>query len=116
MDSYLPKDIRYLAIIQLKNGIDKYWRKTATKYDREMSSGGDYTLTHLSAIDKADKALIRARLLESGINEANQQLALQNALVVAKVARFEYPNDWYIPQSYYGDTCSSDMSLGQMSL
>jgi hypothetical protein len=28
----LPIEIRYLAIIQLKNGIDKYWRKTATKY------------------------------------------------------------------------------------
>ena len=27
----LPVEIRYLAIIQLKNGIDKYWRKTATK-------------------------------------------------------------------------------------
>jgi len=27
----LPVDVRYLAVIQLKNGIDKYWRKTATK-------------------------------------------------------------------------------------
>jgi len=27
----LPVELRYLAIIQLKNGIDKYWRKTATK-------------------------------------------------------------------------------------
>lgn len=27
----LPVEVRYLAIIQLKNGIDKYWRKTATK-------------------------------------------------------------------------------------
>lgn len=27
----LPVEIRYLAIIQLKNGIDKYWRKTAAK-------------------------------------------------------------------------------------
>jgi hypothetical protein len=25
-------EVRYLAVIQLKNGIDKYWRKTATKY------------------------------------------------------------------------------------
>lgn len=31
IDSRLPLEIRYLAIIQLKNGIDKYWRKTATK-------------------------------------------------------------------------------------
>lgn len=27
----LPFEVRSLAIIQLKNGIDKYWRKTATK-------------------------------------------------------------------------------------
>ena len=31
LDTRLPLEIRYLAIIQLKNGIDKYWRKTATK-------------------------------------------------------------------------------------
>ncbi len=32
LDQRLPIEIRYLAIIQLKNGIDKYWRKTALKY------------------------------------------------------------------------------------
>lgn len=31
LDNRLPIEVRYLAIIQLKNGIDKYWRKTATK-------------------------------------------------------------------------------------
>lgn len=31
LDSRLPVELRYLAIIQLKNGIDKYWRKTAQK-------------------------------------------------------------------------------------
>ena len=31
LDRRLPLEIRYLAIIQLKNGIDKYWRKTAAK-------------------------------------------------------------------------------------
>ncbi|EAT91556.2 hypothetical protein SNOG_00061 [Parastagonospora nodorum SN15] len=65
------------AIIQLKNGIDKYWRKTA-----------------VNAVSKEDKAAIRSRLLESAVNEADQRLALQNALVVAKIVRFEFPNDW----------------------
>jgi len=32
VDRNLPLEVRYLAIIQLKNGIDKYWRKTASKY------------------------------------------------------------------------------------
>ena len=78
LDKSLPLEVRYLAIIQLKNGIDKYWRKTAT-----------------NAVTKEDKAAIRTRLLESAINEADSRLALQNALVVAKIVRFEFPHDWY---------------------
>lgn len=27
----LPLELRFLSLIQLKNGIDKYWRKSATK-------------------------------------------------------------------------------------
>lgn len=77
IDKSLPLEVRYLAIIQLKNGIDKYWRKTAT-----------------NAVSKDDRVLIRSRLLESGVNEADARLALQNALVTAKIVRFEYPNDW----------------------
>lgn len=49
-----------------------------------------------SAVSKEDKAIIRSRLLESGVNEANQRLALQNALVIAKIVRFEFPNDWFV--------------------
>jgi hypothetical protein len=83
IDRRLPLEIRYLAIIQLKNGIDKYWRKTAN-----------------NAVDSEDKNVIRSRLLESGINEGDQRLALQNALVVAKVVRYEFPTTWpnVIPQ------------------
>jgi len=77
LDQRLPLELRYLAVIQLKNGIDKYWRKTA-----------------LNAVSKADKEVIRSRLLESGLNEPDVRLALQDALVIAKVARFEYPQDW----------------------
>ncbi|KAI9747746.1 MAG: hypothetical protein M1815_003928 [Lichina confinis] len=77
IDQSLPLDIRYLAVIQLKNGIDKYWRKTATR-----------------VIRKEEKSGIRSRLLPSGINEAERRLALQNALIISKVVRFEYPNEW----------------------
>ncbi|KAH6639557.1 armadillo-type protein [Boeremia exigua] len=77
VDRSLPLEVRYLAIIQLKNGIDKYWRKTAP-----------------NAVIKEDKATIRARLLESAVNEADSRLALQNALVIAKIVRYEFPNDW----------------------
>ncbi|TKA25417.1 hypothetical protein B0A50_06284 [Salinomyces thailandicus] len=77
LDSRLPLEIRYLAIIQLKNGIDKYWRKTA-----------------LNAVAKVDKDAIRERLLSAGLEEVDDRLALQSALVVAKIARFEFPAEW----------------------
>ena len=78
LDKSLPQvDVRYLAVIQLKNGIDKYWRRTAQ-----------------NAIPKEEKAVIKSRCLEYGINEANHRLALQNALLVAKIVRHEFPNEW----------------------
>ena len=73
----LPFEIRYLSIIQLKNGIDKYWRKTAA-----------------NAIKKDEKDLIRSRSLKSGINEPDRRLALQISIVIAKITRYEYPHDW----------------------
>lgn len=66
-----------MAIIQLKNGVDKFWRKGTPK-----------------SITPADKDVIRRNLLESGFVEANHQLAIQNALMISKVVRMEYPNEW----------------------
>lgn len=41
IDKSLPLEVRYLAIIQFKNGIDKYWRKTAAKFvDGDKLRGG----------------------------------------------------------------------------
>ncbi|PWW79173.1 ARM repeat-containing protein [Tuber magnatum] len=80
-DRSLAVEIRWLAIITLKQGVDKYWRKTANKHLR-------------SAISKDEKAYLRSRLLSSSIDEPHHQLALQNAVIVAKVARLEYPLDW----------------------
>ncbi|KAH0536577.1 hypothetical protein FGG08_006561 [Glutinoglossum americanum] len=77
IDKSLPLEIRYLAIIQLKNGIDKYWRKHA-----------------LNSIHKEDKAIIRSQSLESGVSEPDQRLALQNALVISKIVRYDYPTEW----------------------
>jgi Importin-beta N-terminal domain len=77
VDTSLPIEVRYLALIQLKNGIDKYWRKTAQ-----------------NAISKEEKALIRSRCLESGISEPDHRLALQNAIIIAKITRVEFPHDW----------------------
>ena len=77
INTSLPFEVRYLSAIQIKHGIDRYWRKTAA-----------------NAISKDEKALIRSRCLESGINEVDRRLALQNALFVAKIVRHEFPADW----------------------
>ena len=31
VDYSLPNEVRYLSILQLKSGIDRYWRKTAAQ-------------------------------------------------------------------------------------
>lgn len=77
IDSSLPVEVRHLCVIQLKNGVDKYWRKTAT-----------------NSIPKTEKERIRSRCIESGIKESNPRLALQNALMIARIVRYEYPADW----------------------
>lgn len=77
IDFSLPVEVRYLSVIQLKNGIDKYWRKTA-----------------INSIKKDEKLLIRSRCLDAGLNEPDSRLVLQNALIIAKIVRFEYPLDW----------------------
>lgn len=71
--------MRFLAVIQLKNGIDKYWRLYA-----QVKNG----------IKPDEKHLIRSRLFRGTIDEEEKNLALHNALVVAKVIRIDYPADW----------------------
>ncbi|KAI4163059.1 MAG: hypothetical protein LQ342_003377 [Letrouitia transgressa] len=77
LDTSLPTEIRYLCIIQLKNAIDKYWRKTATR-----------------TIKKDEKDAIRSRCIDCGLNEPDFRLAKQNALMISKIVRYEFPHDW----------------------
>lgn len=77
LDRSIPREIRFLAIIQLKNGIDKYWRQAAR-----------------NAIHPSDKAAIRSRLFQGTIGEDDKAFALHNALAVAKILRIDYPDHW----------------------
>ncbi|KAI1827157.1 putative importin 11 [Xylaria intraflava] len=78
LDNTLPREIRFLSIIQLKNGIDIGWRSHVTK----------------NAIPPASKQLIRSRLFRGSIDEPDPQLALHNALVIAKIVRIDFPTEW----------------------
>lgn len=74
-----PFEIRQLAAIQLKNGIAKYWRKSAKNVIRDK-----------------EKEHIRAICLDAGVNERDHRLVLQNALMIAKIVRFDYPREWSV--------------------
>ena len=58
-----------------------------------MGEGAD---ADKSAIKKEEKDKIKARALEAGIAEPAPVLALQNALMIAKIMRYEFPTDWYV--------------------
>lgn len=77
LDQSLPFETRSLAIIQLKNGIDRYWRRGAT-----------------NAIAKDEKTLIRDRSLGSCLSEPLAGLAVHVAVVNAKIVRYDFPNVW----------------------
>ncbi|PSR77713.1 armadillo-type protein [Coniella lustricola] len=77
LDKSIPREIRFLAILQIKNGIDKYWRLSAK-----------------NTIHQDDKAFIRSRLFQGTIGEEDRAFALHNALATAKVLRIDYPDYW----------------------
>ncbi|ODV87032.1 hypothetical protein CANARDRAFT_6592 [[Candida] arabinofermentans NRRL YB-2248] len=75
-DLNLSLQIRWLAIICLKNGVDKYWRST-----------------RINSISKDEKFEIRKNLF-SQLDESNNQLTIQNAHTIARICRFDFPQEW----------------------
>ncbi|GIM07011.1 hypothetical protein Vretimale_11220 [Volvox reticuliferus] len=69
---------RYLASVHLKNSIHRNWKKKRISH---------------AAISPEEKAHLRAKLSQL-IPQDDNQIAVQVALVYAKVARFDYPSDW----------------------
>ncbi|XP_031837056.1 importin beta11 isoform X2 [Nomia melanderi] len=72
----LSVNIRWMAILCFKNGVDKYWRKNAP-----------------NAIAEDEKEFLRQRLI-SNFKEPVNQLAVQLAALIAKIARFDCPREW----------------------
>ncbi|KAG6005679.1 hypothetical protein E4U43_000554, partial [Claviceps pusilla] len=79
LDRTVPSDVRFLAVIQLKNGIEKYWR---------------LYVPSKNGIKPDEKNLIRSRLIQGTVDEEERSFAMHNAFVVAKVVRIDYPTDW----------------------
>ncbi|CUM63043.1 uncharacterized protein PRCAT00000606001 [Priceomyces carsonii] len=72
----LPLQVRWLAIICFKNGIDKYWRSSRP-----------------NAISREEKVQIRSRIFQL-LHEQSGQLTMQNAHAVARMVRFDFPTEY----------------------
>ncbi|KAM4709489.1 importin-11 [Discoglossus pictus] len=69
-------NVRWLAVLYFKNGIDRYWRKVAPH-----------------ALSEEEKLTLRAGLI-TNFNEPVNQIATQIAVLIAKVARLDCPKQW----------------------
>ncbi|KAL9230690.1 hypothetical protein vseg_006007 [Gypsophila vaccaria] len=70
-------DVRMMATVYFKNSINRYWR------NRRDSMG----------ISSEEKKYLRQKLL-SYLREENDKIALMLAVLISKIARFDYPKEW----------------------
>ncbi|KAK0583705.1 hypothetical protein LWI29_001757 [Acer saccharum] len=70
-------DVRLMASVYFKNSINRYWR------NRRDSSG----------ISNEEKIHLKQKLL-SHFREENYQIAQMLAVLISKIARFDYPREW----------------------
>nr|CAI5838056.1 unnamed protein product [Callosobruchus analis] len=75
-DFTMDVNVRFMAVLCLKNGVDRYWRKNAP-----------------NAISEQEKSTIRQGLLCS-FEEPINQIAVQRAVLISKVARMDWPREW----------------------
>ncbi|KAG8226723.1 hypothetical protein J437_LFUL004373, partial [Ladona fulva] len=75
-DHSIDVNVRWLAVLCFKNGVDRYWRKTAPH-----------------AISEMEKSTLRQGLV-ANFREPVNQVATQLAVLVSKVARFDCPREW----------------------
>jgi len=69
--------VRWLAAVHLKNSINKYWRFRSTP----------------GSLSEDEKSHLRDRILKL-MEEEDSQIAIQLAVVISKMARFDYPKSW----------------------
>ncbi|KAJ2395027.1 hypothetical protein GGI23_004460 [Coemansia sp. RSA 2559] len=74
--STVARQTRWLAIINFKNGIDKYWKKA-----------------DLYRIGLTEKQAVRQHLMDY-FDEEDPQIAVQYCLAVARIARWDFPRVW----------------------
>ncbi|KAK3096574.1 hypothetical protein FSP39_001428 [Pinctada imbricata] len=91
----LDVNVRWLAVLYCKNGVDRYWRRTAP-----------------NAIHEEEKERLKAKLV-SNFNEPVPQIATQLAVLAAKIARLDCPRNWEALLPSLFSTVRSDDKLMQ---
>ncbi|KAL4401035.1 intracellular protein transport protein [Malassezia pachydermatis] len=76
----LHQTVRQLAIIRFKNGIGKFWRARIIKQKKVV-------------IPPEAKDRIRTRLMDI-LSEPEHSIAVHGALIIARIARLDYPDEW----------------------
>lgn len=69
-------NVRWLAVLYCKNGVERYWRKTAP-----------------NAMSEDEKERLKSKLI-SNFSEPVPQIATQLAVLVSKIARLDCPRNW----------------------
>ncbi|XP_055941149.1 importin-11-like [Argiope bruennichi] len=75
-DKNVDLNIRWLSVLCIKNGVDRYWRKNAP-----------------NAIANDEKEAIKHKLLTCFDDPINQ-IALQFSVIISKIARYDFPKEW----------------------
>lgn len=75
-DQAIDANVRWMASLYFKNGVLKYWRKNAP-----------------NAIATEEKTEIK-KILLMRFNEPVQQIALQIAVLIGNIARYDCPHEW----------------------
>lgn len=77
MDHESDMKLKTLGLLYFKNGIDKYWRKNSR-----------------NGITEEEKQVLRPMILQFFGSHESKVLNNSHSLIVAKIARYDYPTFW----------------------
>ncbi|CAB3374307.1 Hypothetical predicted protein [Cloeon dipterum] len=72
-----PVNVRWMAVLCMKNGVDRFWRRNAP-----------------NAISEGEKASVRQALVACCLRELAPQILTQLAVLSSKIARHDWPREW----------------------
>ena len=98
--------LKTLGLLYFKNGIDKYWRKNAR-------NGYDHLLN--IRITEDEKQVLRPMIMQFFGAHETKVLNASHSLIVAKIARYDYPMFWPQLIDQLMEVIKSSFAGGSMS-